>query len=167
MTSKTDSVTHYMVLGVDLDSSLEDVKKAYKERLLTSHPDKTGIEANIMPSTDINRIKEAYKVLSNPVLRAEYNNMLEKSNNLQGFHNCGDGLDEYSLDEFIFNPVNYHYTLDCPRCKAKEGFQLTEETLEEHVTENDATQTGFQLLVQCSSCSQWLKVHFDVGDAYE
>lgn len=154
--------SHYEALGLNSDSSLHCIKKAYKERLLSSHPDKTR---NGSRSDEVNKIQEAYKVLSDPVLREIYDKSLKEEQKKQGLHSGGDGLDEYSLDEFYFNPRTCEYCMDCPRCHGKDGFHFSEETLEEHCQERP--NGGFVVLAQCSACSLWLKVNFDLAEEYE
>jgi curved DNA-binding protein CbpA len=63
--------TYYDVLGLpasDSQLSLREIKAAYHRALLTTHPDKvlgtSGAEVDL--------IKEAFKVLSDDILRKEY-----------------------------------------------------------------------------------------------
>ncbi|KNH09791.1 DnaJ domain-containing protein [Perkinsela sp. CCAP 1560/4] len=62
--------TLYERLGVDQNASFDEIKVAYFQLALTQHPDKN-------PSPDATRnfqsITEAYRVLSNPKLRQQYN----------------------------------------------------------------------------------------------
>ncbi|QLQ78782.1 hypothetical protein HG537_0B01310 [Torulaspora globosa] len=154
--------THYQVLGLNCDSSLQCIKKAYKERLLSSHPDKTGNDSS---NDEVNKIQEAYKVLSDPALREIYDKSLRDEHKKQGLHSSGDGLDEYSLDEFNFDRIIGEYCMNCPRCHGKDGFHFSEETLEEHCEERP--NGGFIVVAQCSACSLWIKVNFDLADEYE
>lgn len=154
--------SHYDTLGLNSDCSLEEIKKAYKEKLLSSHPDKIGDESS---SVEVNKIQEAYKVLCDADLREKYDESLMKQYKHQGFLGSGDGLDDYSLDEFYFNPAIMEYCMDCPRCHGKDGFHFSEETLEEHAQEK--SKDGFQVFAQCSACSLWLKVNFDLAEEYE
>lgn len=60
------TVTHYEVLGVQATADTDEIKRAYKRRLKTSHPDVGG-------STGLFRlVQEAYEVLSDPTRRAAY-----------------------------------------------------------------------------------------------
>lgn len=154
--------SYYEVLGVNSDCSLEEVKKAYKEKLLISHPDKIGNESS---SIQVNKLQEAYKVLSDSELRRKYDESLKEQYKHQGFLGSGDGLDDYSLDEFYFNPALMEYCMDCPRCHGKDGFHFSEDTLEEHAQER--SKNGFQVFAQCSACSLWIKVNFDLAAEYE
>lgn len=152
----------YEILGLNSDCSLEAIKKAYKDRLLNSHPDKTR---DTSFSNEVNAIQEAYKVLSDPEMRHSYDESLKDQQKKEGLHGSGEGLDEYSLDEFYFNPVLSEYCMDCPRCRGKDGFHFSEETLEDHCQERP--NGGFEVFAQCSACSLWLKVNFDLAEEYE
>ncbi len=56
----------YEVLGVTASSSLYEIKKAYKELALTTHPDKGGKQDRM------SLINEAYKTLMDPEKRSQY-----------------------------------------------------------------------------------------------
>lgn len=160
-------LSHYEILGLDSDCSLEDVKRAYREKLLNSHPDKKMLNESkqYCGNISVNAIQKAYQVLADTKSRSEYDNELMESHKKQGYHSFGDGLDEYSLDEFYFNTDIVQYCMDCPRCKAEDGFHFSEDTLEEHAQERN--KGGFEVLSQCSACSLWLKVNFDLAEEYE
>lgn len=59
---------YYQTLGVDKNSSSEDIKRAYRRLAMKHHPDKGGDEA------EFKRINEAYATLSDPRRKAEYDN---------------------------------------------------------------------------------------------
>lgn len=160
--------SHYEVLSVEAGASLFQIKRAYRERLLDTHPDKkNGQQARSQAQTQasIEQIQQAYRVLADPTTREQYDRELAESYKKQGFHNTGDGLDEYSLDEFTYDSDTAEFSLTCPRCQTARGFTTDEETLEEHAMERD--HGGLQVLLQCSSCSLWLKVNFDIVEEYE
>ncbi len=67
MSKKTD---YYTLLGLSRNASPEEIRKAYFSAARRLHPDKGG------PPQDTERfleVQEAYKVLSNPQKRAQYN----------------------------------------------------------------------------------------------
>ncbi|MBW2733642.1 MAG: J domain-containing protein [Deltaproteobacteria bacterium] len=65
-----DPADHYRTLGVPPDSSLEQIKAAYRRRALHLHPDKNpGDEAS---EDAFKRCSDAYGVLSDPQRRMEY-----------------------------------------------------------------------------------------------
>lgn len=61
---------HYRTLGVPPDSSLEQVKAAYRRRALRLHPDKNPDDAAAEDA--FKRCADAYGVLSDPQRRSEY-----------------------------------------------------------------------------------------------
>jgi len=59
---------YYKVLGVPKNADERTLKKAYRKATLKAHPDKGGSQAKMTA------LNEAYEVLSNPELRARYDN---------------------------------------------------------------------------------------------
>lgn len=58
----------YDILGVELDATKDDVKKAYRQLAMKYHPDRNeGIE-----TTEFTEATKAYKILSDPEKRAAY-----------------------------------------------------------------------------------------------
>jgi DnaJ-class molecular chaperone len=62
-------LTYYEILGVAIDASSEEIKKARNKQLIEFHPDR-----NKSPNAPemLNRIKEIYEVLSDPQKRRDY-----------------------------------------------------------------------------------------------
>jgi len=63
--------TYYDVLGLPhppMEVSLKEIKAAYRRALLSSHPDKVAVTDGLHVSI----VREAWAVLSNDVLRKEY-----------------------------------------------------------------------------------------------
>ena len=56
----------YELLGVDRGASLTELRRAYRDRARTAHPDRAGDAASMAA------INEAWAVLSDPKRRAEY-----------------------------------------------------------------------------------------------
>jgi len=63
-------MSHYETLGVAKNASQENIKKAYKAKALEHHPNKGGNAENFKS------LGAAYEVLSDPLLRAEYDALL-------------------------------------------------------------------------------------------
>ncbi|ETW03350.1 chaperone DnaJ [Aphanomyces invadans] len=61
---------YYDVLGVGMDASESDIKKAYRKLSLQYHPDKN--KGNSDTETKFQRISRAYEILSNPELKDVY-----------------------------------------------------------------------------------------------
>lgn len=158
-------VTHYEILKVKFDADLADIKKAYRDRLLNVHPDKNNDVKKPELNTSVNAIQEAYRVLINRELRNKYDHEIMENQKISGYVGSGDGLDEYSLDEFGFDPERLQYYMSCPRCVAENGFMFSEDNLEEHAQETDSG--NFQVLSQCSCCSLWLKISFALVEENE
>lgn len=58
----------YDILGISDDSDLIAIKEAYKRKLLAYHPDKKPLQNHMEDANIVNRIQEAYAVLSNQKL---------------------------------------------------------------------------------------------------
>lgn len=162
MTSVTSvsKKTHYEVLGVDRDSTTQEIKNAYKEKLLSTHPDKTNKQ--LVDSDIIAQIKLAYATLNNDVLRTRYDDDLNQSFKKSGLLSTGEGLDIVTLDDFEYSEET-GFVRDCPRCTAVASFVLTEDDLADSGTADGLG--GYEIIVQCNACSLWLKVkYYDLED---
>ncbi|KAG2736158.1 hypothetical protein G9P44_000248 [Scheffersomyces stipitis] len=158
--SKEISKSYYEVLLVDSQASEAEIKASYKKLLLSTHPDKTG---EYTSNNSITLMKEAYKTLVDPVLKAEYDESLTRTIQKQGFNLNGDGLDTYGLNEFDIeeddeDAVVVSWSKSCPRCQIAKGMVLSEENLAENGTSDG--NGGYDIIVQCSSCSLWIKVKY-------
>ncbi|OLN88483.1 Diphthamide biosynthesis protein 4 [Colletotrichum chlorophyti] len=177
--------TYYTVLGISRgllqDQAAEPqqvIKRAYHRALLQNHPDKfqqiksqdtitttssmpIPLHKSHYPSTNsltIDHISTAYKVLSDPKSRAEYDKSLELTPNNQG-SKLGEqgfqtGIENVDLDDLDFDNGAECWYRGC-RCGNSRGFLFTETDLEE------AGENG-ELLVGCQDCSLWMKVHFAI-----
>ena len=57
---------YYAAIGVARDAEEGAIKKAYRQAILTAHPDKGGTDE------EFQRVNEAWNCLSDPVKRADY-----------------------------------------------------------------------------------------------
>ncbi len=77
-------MTYYEVLGLNKDSTQEDIDRSYKKKALEHHPDRNPGDADA--NAKFLKIQEAYDVLKDPRKRNEYDNRL----NGGGFNPFGD-----------------------------------------------------------------------------
>ncbi|KAG0620185.1 hypothetical protein M758_4G196500 [Ceratodon purpureus] len=78
---------HYKVLGVDYDATDDSIRTSYLRLALKWHPDKhNGSTAATLKFQEIN---EAYRVLSDPLMRHEYD--------MQGNY----GLQDYNYTDYL------------------------------------------------------------------
>lgn len=154
------SRSYYTVLGVEPNAADVEIKQAYKDRLLGTHPDK--FRGDNVPTVvyEISTIQLAYQTLIDPTKRKEYDESLLKSVQREGFNITGDGLDIFNLSEFeeveLDDMVNWYK--NCPRCTTQKGISLLEDDLIDNGTADNAG--GFDIIVQCSSCSLWIRVKY-------
>ncbi|KAF2433322.1 DnaJ-domain-containing protein [Tothia fuscella] len=154
-------------------SSPEEVKQAYRAALLMHHPDKTKASpvSNITnkgkPSVDA--IKTAYKILSDPELREEYDRELllerisEGTENTKHIstdtrHGFRTGEELIDLDDMAYDDTSGSWFRAC-RCGESKGYTVTEAQLE-----GEERKNGREVVVGCCGCSLWLRVAFDVSE---
>lgn len=155
----------YKILGLETrqyDSlTATDVKTAYKRALLLYHPDKTPhrTEKHAQASVTVDEIALAYKTISNPDLRLEYDRVLAQDLVLKEGaptpRTHHPGLEIVDLDHLAFEDETQTWSRSC-RCGDKQGFVVTEPELEEHSDQGE-------LVVGCKGCSLWLKVLFSAA----
>ncbi len=162
------------------EPSPQIIKQAYRDSLLKHHPDKLNIINGLSKETSqisklrsIDMIQQAYKVLSSIKLKEEYHEYLQKKQRVEFNIQSTDGIELFSLDNFNYeeieiqesNEVDIRWTKDCPRCKTHESFILTEDDLADSGTICETEGNKYELVIQCSACSLWIKVfYYDTGD---
>jgi curved DNA-binding protein CbpA len=73
--------THYELIGVDSSADAETIKKAFRQEIAKYHPDKVthlGAEFQEMASVRAAELTAAYKILTDPEARAEYDQALRE-----------------------------------------------------------------------------------------
>lgn len=66
--------THYEVLGIEPSATPDEVRATYKRLIFRVHPDQGGNDALFR------RVEEAFRVLSDPKRRADYDTLLREGN---------------------------------------------------------------------------------------
>lgn len=87
---------YYLILEVNKESSLEEIKKSYKNLAIKNHPDKGG---NL---EYFKNISEAYQVLTDPEKKKVYDN----GNIYDNLRGQNEFTDPFELFNFIFNTQN-------------------------------------------------------------
>ncbi|OKL56542.1 Diphthamide biosynthesis protein 4 [Talaromyces atroroseus] len=184
---KDTNKNYYQILNIPFSNnnsptvvSKQQLKNAYHKALLKYHPDKAGTAtakaAPVSSSSSrtnavytVDDITDAYKVLSDPVLRAEYDRewILRRSGNDDkdagevAFHT---GLEVVDLEDMGYQDDGHEgsssYWYRGCRCGDEKGFIVTEDELETEA------QHG-EILVGCRGCSLWMKVLFAVAGEEE
>lgn len=165
----------YEILGIagnDKAVSKRDIKAAYHQALLLHHPDKLPAKHSSpgAPCADsksfsysIDEITAAYKVLSDPRARAQYDSslrLLGQAKHAQGRdHGFHTGLETVDLDDLPFDDEQETWYRSC-RCGDDRGFIVTEKDLEKEAEHGE-------LHIACKGCSLWLRVLFAVSSIEE
>lgn len=86
---------HYQTLGVAKNATPDDIKKAYRRLAGIHHPDKGGDTA------EFQKIEEAYRILSDPEKRRQYDNPNPFNNQPGGF----PGGFHFNMNGFDMNDI--------------------------------------------------------------
>ncbi|KAI9767541.1 MAG: hypothetical protein M1840_005578 [Geoglossum simile] len=163
--------TYYELLGLQPPqlgnrSSVQNVKLAYRRALLLHHPDKSNAPNDIgnhIPTID--ELTRAYKTLSDPATRAEYDRRLSlepstAASPLTRLRGSGDsfrsGLETADLDDLEFDEDDAVWYRSC-RCGDERGFTVSEDQL--------AGEAKFgEVIAGCRGCSLWLRIQFEAPE---
>ncbi|KAK4615518.1 Diphthamide biosynthesis protein 4 [Fulvia fulva] len=163
------TMNYYQILGLDNSRNgkplpASEVRQAYKQALLYHHPDKQAggtARASIgsqVPSID--DITKAYKVLSDPASRSEYDRELRlqrpEDDEMGKLNTRHTGMETVDLEELDFDEDSECWTRPC-RCGNQPAFVISEAELEKNADYGE-------LVTGCKGCSLWLKVLFSVAD---
>lgn len=139
-------ISHYELLGVAKNASQEEIKRAYRQALLRHHPDK---RKEGQSSMSIDTLVAAFKVLSDPILRREYDWNNEKCNYRQSHKSGPRPAHVVSLDELVESDIEGTITWTYP-CRCGGVFVLNEGLLEQDVH-----------FISCDACSEALWVGYE------
>lgn len=157
-----DLATYYTILGVSRDAGATEIRQSYRAALLRVHPDKQPNQILQGPDSPaavaIARIQDAYRTLSDPVLRAEYDQLLKEGRgNLKITQVNQRPANEVSLDEFTVDEVEakgggavFRWVYPC-RCGSL--FVITEDELGEGIH-----------YIGCTGCSEVVWVGYEAVD---
>ncbi|KAJ1961174.1 DnaJ sub C member 24 [Dispira parvispora] len=146
--------THYDYLQVAPDASLAELKRAYQQRVLRTHPDKVQQRGQAIPlgTTEtkqdtgeaelFQRIHLAWQVLRVPEKRRDYDIYLQE---LEA-QSHGVIHDEVHLDELTYDAEEHIYIQPC-RCGG------------EYALADQDISIGADIAL-CSNCSLRLKVNY-------
>ncbi|KAL4973934.1 Diphthamide biosynthesis protein 4 [Aspergillus desertorum] len=189
VTAPTTTPSFYEILNLPFPTtalSKQQLKVAYHKALLRHHPDKAVAgnitAANENPCSDnheaaktppnqkitIDAITTAYKVLSDPIQRAEYERVLRldrnrvvgaggRKGNETVFHT---GLEVVDLEDLDCDDGEEAVWYKSCRCGDEHGFLISEGDLERE------TDSG-EIVVGCRGCSLYMKVLFAVQEVVE
>jgi curved DNA-binding protein len=95
---------YYSTLGVGKNANTDDIKKAYRKLASQHHPDKGGDTATFQ------KIEEAYRVLSDPQQRQQYDNPIAQGNPFGGFPGGGFqfNMNGFNMDEIFGQMFRQH-----------------------------------------------------------
>ena len=162
MPEELDAQDHYGVLGLtSTDGNIDEkaLKLAYRRALLIHHPDKSNQTSKYKPSID--QITIAYKTLSHPVARSEYDRLRASKHAAKGDggQSTHSGLETMDLDDLCCDEAHGMWYQGC-RCGKDQAYIVTVEDLE-------ANAEYGETIIGCQGCSLWLRVTFAVAEADE
>jgi molecular chaperone DnaJ len=77
------------LLGIEVNATEDDIRRAYKKIAIKYHPDKTS--GNAALEEEFKKYTDAYQTLLDPVKRKEYDNRDTFANNFQFYGECFNG----------------------------------------------------------------------------
>lgn len=127
-----DLKDYYGILGVNVDASAEDIKKAFRQLALQHHPDHN--RGNVEEAeSKFKEINEAYEVLGNEETRWRYDSLTRFSgisrNTASGDDIFGDGVESDDMSEilrkfagmgFIIRGMGWGRSWGCGRRKGRQ-----------------------------------------------
>jgi curved DNA-binding protein len=119
--------SYYDILGVDRNATADVIKRAYRQKASLFHPDKEGGS-----KVRFQEVEEAYRTLSDPNKRAQYDNPQPQFQGFGGFH------ENTNFDfESIFNMFGARFGPG-----GRPGFQQRQARMSLWITLKDSAQGG-------------------------
>ncbi|CCL98614.1 uncharacterized protein FIBRA_00616 [Fibroporia radiculosa] len=149
---------YYAILSTSPSASALEIKRAYHQSLLRSHPDKRPISSlsdpmhSVGETADIGLLKRAYEVLSSPALREAYD-AVWKCASESGRRHGPRPAQVVSLEEFDEIDDEGRWTYAC-RCGGV--YAITEKDME-----------SGQHLIGCNSCSEVVWAGYELANEAE
>jgi len=100
---------YYKVLGVPVDASADEIKKAYRKLALATHPDHNP--GDVQAEEQFKSLNEAYGVLIDPKKRAQYD-QYKRTGYAQPGYGAGYGGFRYSQEEILRDFYKSRYAQD-------------------------------------------------------
>ena len=155
---------HYETLALpsplikDQRITQQDIKAAYRHALLYHHPDKSNSKLDQSKIT-IDDISTAYRVLSDPASRLEFDRLLRLQVPNQSLiaSRSHTGLENVDLDDLKYDENEGTWHRSC-RCGDEKAFTVTEEELDKEADRGE-------VFTECRGCSLWLRVVFEQAHA--
>ncbi|KAI0311879.1 hypothetical protein OF83DRAFT_1166186 [Amylostereum chailletii] len=140
----TDGTDYYTLLDVPRESAAPPsvLKAAYHRALLRAHPDKRSPNTPKTQFADVDHVRDAYRTLSDPILRAAYDRTLSITPDAKHPRPA----QVISLEDFDEGADGYAYA-----CRCGGTYRIGEEEME----------TGVHL-VGCGSCSEVIWIGYEV-----
>jgi len=129
---------YYKILGVDRNSSPEDIKKAYRSLAMKYHPDKSGNDPEA--ERKFKEISEAYETLSDPQKKSSYDN----PNPFNSGFNFGGGFED--LFRNMGGRNNFNRTKSGQNINAKIMVNLSD------IMNGSTKKANIFRRVKCTSC---------------
>ncbi|KAH7338841.1 DnaJ domain-containing protein [Rhizoctonia solani] len=154
-----EATDHYTVLGLSRDATTTEIRRSYRAALLRTHPDKQGqiYQESDSAGAAILQIQDAYRILSDPALRTEYDQLLKRGGGRVALTKVAQRpANEVSLDEFTEEEL-LGSSRESSRwvypCRCGNQFVIVEEELERGVH-----------YIGCTGCSEVVWVGYEVVD---
>lgn len=162
---------HYAVLGVSRTAGIDEIRRAYRERMRDAHPDSRagggpnatpGSAASTSSATQVTRIAEAWSVLSSPQRRAAYDQQVLSrtvAHDVSSDRPSPDRINQDRIDpDRVYPPARFPWRFVLTIIGIGAAILIVL-----HIVGDPMPERGIDGLITAGSC-----VDFDgIGSAYE